>query len=93
MTDANDELIGVLTDGDVRRIFASTAGTPDGNPLVENVSAHMSRDPKTSTAESLAADAMNLMEHHQISVLPVVDDGNRIAGVIHLHDLIRAGLA
>ena len=93
VTAADGGLAGVLTDGDVRRIFSSTAGTANSNPLVEKVSSFMSRDPKTINSESLAADALNLMEQHEISVLPVVDESRKIIGVIHLHDLIRAGLA
>ena len=53
----------------------------------------MTRSPKQITATALAAEALKLMEDNQITVLPVVDSHEQFVGAIHLHDLIRAGLA
>ncbi|QEG21515.1 KpsF/GutQ family sugar-phosphate isomerase [Mariniblastus fucicola] len=85
-------LSGILTDGDVRRIFESTANSL-ANPLGESVAAFMSRQPAAASVDDLAATALNLMESRHISVLPVVDPDRKIVGIIHLHDLIRGGLA
>lgn len=60
------------------------------DPYVSDV---MSANPKRIYAEALAAEALKLMEDYQITVLPVVDAQERLVGAIHLHDLIRAGLA
>ena len=53
----------------------------------------MTASPRTISANSLAAEALKTMEEHEITVLPVVDGERRLAGAIHLHDLIRSGLA
>ena len=89
------QVLGVLTDGDLRRIIQSSA-SPDGNVLEQAMSKFMNHNPKTIDVESLAAEALRLMEDNGITVLPVVEnekDTHRLVGVIHLHDLIRAGLA
>ena len=52
----------------------------------------MTRDPQTTTSAVLAAAALQQMEARHITALPVLDDG-RIAGIIHIHDLLRAGVA
>lgn len=95
-----DRLTGILTDGDLRRIYqqAAASARSETNSLREigdqPVGPWMTREPKRVTAQALAAEALKLMEDHQISVLPVVDpEGDRVVGAIHLHDLIRAGLA
>ncbi len=51
----------------------------------------MTRTPKTSTPDELAAAAIRRMEEHGIMALPVVDGGRRVVGIVHLHDLMRAG--
>lgn len=88
---ANRELAGVLTDGDVRRIFERTANS-NLNPLKDSITQFMTTDPTCIDADDLAAVALNLMEEKQISVLPVLDSSARIVGIVHLHDLIRSGL-
>jgi len=90
--DSQGVLEGIITDGDVRRTFEATANSSD-NPLVRPSREFMTKSPSTVGADELAAAAMNVMEERQISVLPVVGESNRIVGVIHLHDLIRSGLA
>ncbi|OQX07864.1 MAG: hypothetical protein BWK73_27005, partial [Thiothrix lacustris] len=56
------------------------------------ISALMTTRFQTITSNRLAVDALNQMEAHAITVLPVVQDG-RIIGIIHMHDLLRAGIA
>ena len=51
----------------------------------------MTRSPKTAAPDDLAASAVGRMERFGIMVLPVVEDGDRVVGVVHLHDLMRAG--
>lgn len=43
-------------------------------------------------SDELAAEALNLMERHQITMLPVVDEDDKVIGMLHMHDLIRAGI-
>ena len=86
VVDANDELLGVITDGDLRRMLEKN------NPLdAVEASAIMSINPKTIQADALAIDAMELMRGNNISQLLVVNN-KQYLGVIHLHDLIKEGL-
>ncbi len=87
---------GVLTDGDLRRIIQQSASGSEGNVLSGELSKYMTKSPKSISSDSLAAEALRLMEDNGITVLPVVessDGGELLVGVVHLHDLIRAGLA
>jgi arabinose-5-phosphate isomerase len=81
-------LVGIFTDGDLRRLLEDRG--PEGLELP--VSDVMTRRPKTIDREKLAAEALALMEHHEISVLAVVE-GEIPVGIIHLHDLLKAGVA
>jgi arabinose-5-phosphate isomerase len=82
----NGRLTGVLTTGDLTRLAER-----DSNFLECRVSEVMTRSPKTATPADLAAAAVGVMQRHGVIVLPVVDDGGAIVGVVHLHDLMRAG--
>lgn len=79
-----EHLIGVITDGDLRRhmdkLMSATAG------------AIAERDPITVTPTMLAAKALNIMNSKEISVLLVLDSDERPIGIIHVHDLLRAGV-
>lgn len=86
--DEDKNLLGILTDGDLRRILES-----HDNPLEYRVSEVMVHSPKTIDKDSLAAEALRIMEENSISVLPVLDEERRCVGAIHIHALIRAGLA
>jgi arabinose-5-phosphate isomerase len=88
----SERLVGILTDGDVRRIFEQTADQ-NQNPLTEKVTGFMSSEPASIDADELAAVALNVMEEKQITVLPVLNSDKQIVGIIHMHDLIRSGLA
>lgn len=88
VVDPNQVLTGILTDGDLRRALGKNA-----NPLSDELQDHMIRNPKTIGASLLAAEALQLMERHSITVLPVVDEQGRPIGALHLHALVQAGLA
>ena len=90
---ANDRLDGVLTDGDLRRIFEQHQMSADENPSEQAVSRFMTQPARKISADALAAAALKCMEDFEITVLAVVDTNDKLVGVIHLHDLIRAGLA
>ena len=79
-------LSGVLTTGDLTRLAER-----DPDFLGRPVSQVMTRTPRTTAPDDLAAAAVGSMERHGVIVLPVVSDGGRIEGVVHLHDLMRAG--
>ena len=81
------QLLGIFTDGDLRRSFEKGISS-----LEQPISALMTTRFQTITGNRLAVDALNQMEAHAITVLPVVQDG-RIIGIIHMHDLLRAGIA
>ena len=83
---ANGELMGVFTDGDLRR--AIDHGT---NIHTATMAELMTVNCKTATPGMLAAEALSLMENSKISAL-VVRDGNRTVGVISMHDMLRAGV-
>jgi arabinose-5-phosphate isomerase len=78
-------LSGVLTTGDLTRLAER-----DADFLGRAVSQVMTRTPKTAGPDDLAAAAVGIMERNGVIVLPVVSDGV-IRGVVHLHDLMRAG--
>lgn len=81
-------LTGVITAGDLTRLM-------NGNSefLKQPVKAVMNREAKTATADELAAAAMHRMEQYGIMALPVLGEGKKVVGMVHLHDLMRAGAA
>lgn len=91
--DDEDQLKGILTDGDVRRALVSQFKDHKSDLLESSVDQIMTDSPHSISQELLAAEALQKMEDREITVLPVVDGTNRIIGVLHLHDLIRSGLA
>jgi len=79
-------LAGIITDGDIRRWLARK------DPLLTlPVEVVMTRNPRTAGPESPAYDALNLMEKHQITVLPIVNSKKKILGILHLHDILGKG--
>lgn len=83
----NNKLIGIVTDGDLRRMLGKDL---DINQLT--VKDIMSTSPKTIQQNSLAIEALHYMEDKSISQLLVVNENNAYLGVIHLHDLLREGI-
>ncbi len=88
---ADGSLIGIITDGDLRR---SLEKTPSDKFNELTSSDLMTGSPVTAGPEMLAFDALKLMEQRpsQISVLPVVDENGRAAGLVRLHDIVKSGL-
>lgn len=82
----NNELTGVITDGDLRRMLEK--GVDLEKTTAKDI---MSVSPKTVAQDALAVQALDIMRKHNITQLLVAEDKN-YAGVIHLHDLIREGL-
>ncbi len=80
------ELAGVVTAGDLTRLMERTDRILD-LPVAEV----MTRTPKTTTTDALASAAVELMERHGIMALPVLDGGRLLVGIVHLHDLMKAG--
>ena len=90
VVDTDLNLVGIVTDGDLRRTIERTS--PD-DFLGLTAQSMMTADPITASPEMLAFDALRLMEDRssQISVLPVVN-GGRCVGLLRLHDIVRSGL-
>jgi len=81
-------LLGVFTDGDLRRALE------EGNDIKSATMTHlMTRDVKTLPSGHLAAEAMHIMERNKISSLVVVEGENKVAGVVHLMAMLKAGLS
>lgn len=88
VVDERDGLIGIFTDGDLRRLMEKEGAGAFRIPIEEA----MTRNPKTIAPESLAAEAVRVMERMEISVLVAVEDG-RPVGMVHIHELLKAGMA
>ena len=90
VVDENDIMIGLLTDGDIRR------GLSKGVDFLKRpVTELMTKDPKYITKEKLAAQALHIMESHKpkpITVLPVLDEERHVIGLLHMTDLVRQGV-
>lgn len=87
IVDEQDKLIGVYTDGDLRRTLDA-----DLDIHTISISQVMTRNCKTITATMLAAEALQIMQTYKITSLLVVNPDNTLCGVVHLHDLLRAGV-
>ncbi len=87
ITDPAGTLVGVYTDGDLRRSFTSPFDIHSTSIKEQMIS------PCTSIhADALAVDALNLMDNKGISALPVTDINNHVIGALNMHDLLRAGV-
>ena len=87
VVDHQQRLIGIYTDGDLRR-------TLDSDLDVRNcrVSEVMTRECKTASADLLAAEGLQVMQENKINALLIVDDNRRVIGAINMHDMLRAGV-
>jgi arabinose-5-phosphate isomerase len=86
IVDARRRLVGVVTAGDLTRLMEREADF-----LSIPVADVMTREPKSATPHELGAAAASRMEAHGVMALPVVGDDGRLVGMVHLHDLMRAG--
>jgi arabinose-5-phosphate isomerase len=87
VVDTEGKLVGIITDGDLRR------GLERKGQILELQARNlMTRNPKTIPADTLATEAMAVMERYSITSLFVLDHGKQPLGVVHLHDLVKAGI-
>ncbi len=85
IVNAEDKVLGIFTDGDLRRTLDSNIDI--NTCLVKDV---MTRNGKHIQANALAASALALMEKHRINALVVIDDQDKLIGILNMHDLLRA---
>jgi arabinose-5-phosphate isomerase len=85
ITDGGGRLVGILTDGDLRRHLS-------GDILERPVEEVMTHDPKTISPDALVASALETLNAAAITALLVVED-ERPIGIVHMHDLLRTGVA
>ena len=83
----NDKIIGIITDGDIRRMLSKS--TKIDAFIASDI---MGNKAKTIHRDAMAVEALDILENNSISQLLVVDDNNNYAGVVHLHDLIKEGI-
>jgi len=88
VVDLKDAPVGVFTDGDLRRVFEKSCDLREIK--IQNV---MIKKYKTIRENALALDALRLMEKHAITSLVVLKQDGNLAGVVHMHDILRAGLS
>ncbi|WP_248723477.1 SIS domain-containing protein [Seonamhaeicola sp. ML3] len=82
----NDTIVGIVTDGDIRRMLSHSNDFT--NLKAKDI---MSASPKRVTTQTMAVDALDIMENNAISQL-LVEENGKYAGVVHLHDLIKEGI-
>lgn len=87
ITDESGILTGVLTDGDIRRNLIKYKNV-QGLKVIDA----MTKSPKTVKADSYAASALHLMEKYSITALPITDENGVPKGIVHVHDLLKAGV-
>ena len=85
IVDDAERVMGIYTDGDLRRTFEKRIDF-----TVTAISAVMSRSPRSIMPSALAAEAVQIMEQHNISQMLVVDADNKLVGALNMHDLLRA---
>jgi len=84
VVDDEQRLIGIVTDGDLRRWMLKSSGF-----LQLTAADVMTTDPITVRRDTLAAEALHVLEQRKITCVVVVDEGQQVQGVVHLHDLWR----
>jgi len=85
VVDEADRLVGAFTDGDLRRCIAV-------HDLDDKIGLHMSPRPVSVAPDTLASEALRILNENAVSVLFVVDDNGKLEGIVHMHDIIRAGV-
>ncbi|MHA2620965.1 MAG: KpsF/GutQ family sugar-phosphate isomerase [bacterium JZ-2024 1] len=92
VVDDSQKLVGIITDGDIRRLLGRSLEFTVRQLYAMSVESVMTRNPKYVTEGVRASDALQLMEDRKITVLPVVNADHQPVGMIHIHDLITAGI-
>ena len=87
VVDAEDRLLGIITDGDIRRTMLE-----EGDALGRAAKEVMTREPKLAGAEQPAIEALRLMREYKIGDMPVVDADRRVLGMLHLKDMVNVGM-
>ena len=86
VVDEDEKLIGILTDGDIRRILENKIDINN-----TNVYEVCTKSPKTVSKTNILAKALSLMEQYKITVL-IVEEDEKPIGIVHLHDILRSGI-
>lgn len=86
VVDRSNHVLGIFTDGDLRRLITKTKHLPE--VTIDEV---MTKKPKLIEENRLAAEALELMERHLITLLPVINEDEKLVGVLHLHDILGKG--
>lgn len=92
VTDSQGKLSGIVTDGDVRRLLEREKNTTINQIMDLPLRDVMTKNPKRMYRETLAVEGLAFMHKHMISQLPIVDDEDKVTGLVRLLDLTRAGL-
>ncbi|MEK6683599.1 MAG: KpsF/GutQ family sugar-phosphate isomerase [Nitrospirota bacterium] len=87
VVNSRGKLSGVITDGDLRRLLER-----EPSPMRKKAADVMTRKPKVIAPTALAAKAVQIMEQYSITTLVVADAKRNVSGVVHLHDLLKAGV-
>ena len=87
ITDSDDKVLGIYTDGDLRRSLDKNIDVH--NTLISDV---MTKNCRTTTADELAASIVKIMDEHGINGFLVTDENNKIIGAFNMHDILRAGI-
>ncbi len=87
VVDDTNRIIGIITDGDIRRMLQET--TKLDNLTAESI---MSKNPKSMQINAMAIEALEILEGNNISQILITDEADKYAGVVHLHDLIKEGI-
>ena len=82
----DNEVAGIITDGDVRRAVVNLQGF-----ATLTAAQLMTKDPISIDGDRLAADALSIMQKYEITALPIVDHANKLVGLLHLHNLLGKG--
>ena len=83
----NEMLVGIITDGDIRRMLSKT--TDINHFTAKDI---MGKNPKTVLENAMAIEALDKLENNSITQILVINDKNEYVGVVHLHDLIKEGI-
>jgi len=92
VVDTNGRLLGVFTDGDIRRILLKSQ-KPFPALFADDISRHIKHNPTTIRESASIAEAIEVIESKEIWDLPVVDNDEKLVGLIHLHPALKALLS
>ncbi len=87
VVDVQTRLLGIITDGDIRRAILS-----DDGALASRADEVMTSDPKLARPEEAAVEALRLMREYKIGDMPVVDESRRVVGMLNLKDMLDVGM-